>query len=127
MVLMISPIRLKLARITADLKQHEVSAQLQVSTNYVSMIERGLRQPSLAYLQAFATLVDIPLSFLLWDPATSPQKPTQSRKVEKRIEQLLGQYALSTGVSRPAPKRKPPRSMIKNDSTSVARKNARPS
>ena len=45
-------------------------------TNFVSMIERGKREPTLKYLKAFSRLVKIPLAVLLWEP---PQEAEPGR------------------------------------------------
>ena len=57
---------LKLVRIAADLKQTELAQVLGVTANYLSLVERGHREPSLTFLRKFATRLGVPLREFLW-------------------------------------------------------------
>ena len=91
-------LRLKLFRVAADLKQQEVADALKVTTNYISMIERGRRQPTLKYLKAFSRLVDVPLAVLLWEPPEKGSKKSGNEDLYARLSALMAQYANSIGV-----------------------------
>jgi len=88
--------RLKLFRVAADLKQGDLAKRLDVSTNYVYMIESGRREPSRDYLEKFAKSVNIPLSVLFLE-SSSPKDP-KARKLMEKILTLLSEYADVTGV-----------------------------
>jgi transcriptional regulator with XRE-family HTH domain len=88
-------LRLKLFRVSADLRQNEVAEALNVTTNFVSMIERGKREPTLKYLRAFAKLIKVPVSVLLWEPAKPGSK---DQDVHAKLSALMAQYAQSIGV-----------------------------
>lgn len=92
-------LRLKLFRVAASLKQQDVADALQVTVNFVSMIERGKREPTLKYLRAFSKLVKIPLSVLLWEP---PDKSSsgESSDLYSRLSALMAQYANAVGVKK---------------------------
>jgi putative transcriptional regulator len=89
-------LRLKLFRVAADLKQHEVAEALGLTTNFISMVERGKREPTLKYLRAFSRLIKVPISVLLWEP---PEKSRdKEHDVYSRLSALMAQYAKSMGV-----------------------------
>ena len=89
-------LRLKLFRVAANLKQQEVADALGLTTNYISMIERGKREPTLKYLRAFSRLVKVPLAVLLWEP---PEKGRdKDHDLYSRLSALMAQYAKTMGV-----------------------------
>ena len=93
-------LRLKLFRIAADLNQRQVADELGVSVNFVSMLERGKRDPTLKYLQAFASLVGVPVSALLWEPAQSAERSAEVQMLHERVGDLMAQFAASLGCGR---------------------------
>jgi putative transcriptional regulator len=93
-------LRLKLFRVAADLKQHEVAEELGVTTNFVSMIERGKREPTLKYLRAFARLVKVPPAVLLWEPQEKESGRKADDDLYSRLAALMAQYAKTVGVKR---------------------------
>jgi transcriptional regulator with XRE-family HTH domain len=56
--------RLKEIRLKADLSLREVARQLSVSPSFVSQIENGKSQPSVATLYSFARLLGVPIDVL---------------------------------------------------------------
>jgi transcriptional regulator with XRE-family HTH domain len=91
-------LRIKLFRVAAGLKQQDVADALNVTTNFVSMIERGKREPTLKYLRKFARLVKIPVSVLLWEPEEKSSAATDD--LYARLSALMAQYATKVGVSK---------------------------
>ena len=77
----------------AGLKQQDVAEALAVTTNFVSMIERGKREPTLKYLKAFARFVKIPLAVLLWEPPQHDGKDVANGDLYARLSALMAQYA----------------------------------
>ena len=70
--------RLKEIRQSAELSLREVARQLGVSPSFVSQIENGKSQPSVATLFGFATLLGVPMDALFesqWNgrTATNPK------------------------------------------------------
>lgn len=49
-------------RLLCDFKRPDVAANAGVGSNYLGMVERGLRDPSLALLKRLSYLYQIPLS-----------------------------------------------------------------
>jgi transcriptional regulator with XRE-family HTH domain len=94
---------LKLFRVAAGLTQRSIAERLEVSANFVSMLERGKREPTLRYLQQFAGTVGVSAAVLLWEPSEAAEKRPESADLYLRMAGLMAQYAASMGVSRPAP------------------------
>ena len=92
-------LRFKLFRVCADLKQREVADALQVSVNYVSMIERGKREPTLKYLREFATVVNVPASLLLWEMKQDESADEGTEKLRRKISALIAEFAASQSIS----------------------------
>ena len=92
-------LRVKLFRVAAGLKQQEVAETLGVTTNFVSMIERGKREPTLKYLRAFASMVGVPVSVLLWEPPEKNKKGTKAADLHTKLAALMAQYAGAIGVA----------------------------
>lgn len=57
---------LRLIRVYHDLKQKDAAARLGVSTSYISDIERGDKTPTLAVIQKYATVFDMPVSSIMF-------------------------------------------------------------
>ena len=56
--------RLKEIRLKSGLSLHEIARQLDVSPSFISQIENGKSQPSVATLYAFAKLLSVPVDVL---------------------------------------------------------------
>ena len=91
-------LRLKLFRVAAGLRQREVAQELDVSPNYVSMVERGKREPTLKYLKRFAPLAGIPVSVLLWEPFNEEGRESDAQVLHSRLAAVMAQYAAALGV-----------------------------
>jgi len=92
-------LRLKLFRIAADLKQKDVAASIGITSNFVSMLERGKREPTLQYLRAFADLVGVPVSVILWEPGKNKEGDGERADLYGRIAALMAEYANFMGVT----------------------------
>ena len=90
--------RIKLFRVAAELKQKDVAEALEVTVNFVSMVERGKREPTLRYLRAFAELANIPASVLLWEPQPTDERESESQVLHSRLAALMAEYAASMNV-----------------------------
>lgn len=67
--------RLKEIRLKAELSLREVARQLDVSPSFISQIENGKSQPSVATLYSFARLLGVPIDVLFesqWDGRIAP-------------------------------------------------------
>lgn len=67
---------LRLIRVYHDLKQNQAAEQLQISTSYLSEIERGLKTPTLDIIQRYSTVFDMPVSSIMFFSESLDQKST---------------------------------------------------
>jgi transcriptional regulator with XRE-family HTH domain len=71
--------RLRAIRLARKMSQEEFAALLQISVDFLSLIERGINAPSFENLEVFATQLGIPASQLFtFDLGTAR---TESRQV----------------------------------------------
>lgn len=57
---------LKILRVASGLRQATLAKELEVTPNYLSLVENDRREPSLAFLKKFAIRLDVPLGYFLW-------------------------------------------------------------
>jgi transcriptional regulator with XRE-family HTH domain len=91
-------LRFKLLRVSAGLKQREVAEALNVTTNYVSMIERSKREPTLDYLRRFAKVVGVPASLLLWEVDEVKDVDEHAKTLRNRVSALMAEFAAVQGI-----------------------------
>ena len=88
-------LRFKLFRTTAGMSQREVADKLGVTVNFLSMIERGRRNPTVRFLQEFADVVQVPAAALLWEPSSGTG---ETAELQQRLQALIVEYARVVGV-----------------------------
>ena len=83
---------IKLVRTANGLKQGMLARKLNVSANYLSLIENGKREPSISFLKHLAKTLDVPVGiFFLWqdlDPTNVNQRGNQLRDLLTRLEAI---------------------------------------
>ena len=83
---------IKLIRTSSGLKQKDVATKLGVTSNYVSLLESGNREPSVSLLKKMATIFGVPVGlFFLWvgnDPASSKKNIDQLRSLLAQLEAM---------------------------------------
>ncbi|MGB7434538.1 MAG: helix-turn-helix transcriptional regulator [Candidatus Acidiferrum sp.] len=58
---------IKLVRTATGIKQGALAKKLNVSANYLSLIENGRREPSISFLRRLASALGVPVGiFFLW-------------------------------------------------------------
>lgn len=80
--------RLKEIRLKADLSLREVARQLSVSPSFVSQIENGKSQPSVATLYSFAKLLGVPVDVLFesqWNGKTSADTKVDADQISRNV------------------------------------------
>ena len=82
--------RLKEIRLQGGLSLREVARQLDVSPSFVSQIENGKSQPSVATLYSFARLLGVPVDVLFeskWDGKTLSDAQPANEQIRRNILQ----------------------------------------
>jgi transcriptional regulator with XRE-family HTH domain len=78
---------IKLIRTARNIRQRELASQLNVSANYLSMLEANRRVPSVTFLRAIASKLRVPSGlFLLWAEGNTSNL---SKKQFDQVRELL--------------------------------------
>jgi transcriptional regulator with XRE-family HTH domain len=84
---------IRLCRSQKGLKLAELAKRAALSESYISLLERGARDPSLSSIEAIARALEIPVSLLIFlgsDAAETSSLPAEVReKLSTAIVQLL--------------------------------------
>lgn len=84
---------IKLIRTAKGVKQLTLAKQLDVSPNYISLIEKDRREPSVGFLRKLARELGVPVGlFFLWqdtdDPVLKAQNMVELRDLLTRIQAM---------------------------------------
>lgn len=79
---------IKLIRTARGISQRDLASELKISANYLSLIEGGKREPSLAFLNRLATELRVPIAMLFMFQG-EPIPGVESTDVDKLKELLL--------------------------------------
>jgi transcriptional regulator with XRE-family HTH domain len=83
---------IKKYRNNAGLKQKELASLLNVSVNYMSLVENDKREPSLSFIKNLASELQIPVGFLFFDADHSTEDmPKEASLAFHRIRELMYQ------------------------------------
>ena len=83
---------LKLLRTASNLKQSFLANELDVTPNYLSLVENEKREPSLTFLKKFSKKLDVPLGYLLWlalEDFTLPEELTLKKNMNTLLTTIL--------------------------------------
>ena len=74
---------LRLIRVYHDLKQKEVAEKLEISTSYLSEIEKGRKVPTLDLVQKYSAEFDLPVSSIMFfaESVDSGSASDRARKI----------------------------------------------
>ena len=64
---------IKILRVTLGLRQKDLAKRVGIQQHYLSLVEAGKRQPSLAVLRKIASQFDVPVSLLFWEAEKRPE------------------------------------------------------
>ncbi len=84
---------IKLIRTAKGVKQLTLARQLDVSPNYVSLVEKDRREPSVGFLRKVAKELGVPVGlFFLWqdtgDPVLKSRNMVELRDLLTRIQAM---------------------------------------
>ncbi|MCL5774247.1 MAG: helix-turn-helix transcriptional regulator [Firmicutes bacterium] len=83
-------IRIKQARLEADMTQEELAEAVEITPNYISMLERGRKNPSIQILKKIADVLGVSISFLTDSEEDEKMKALSPKKIKliKHIYEL---------------------------------------
>jgi len=84
---------IRVVRVARGIRSAELARLVDVTPNYVSLIENDRRRPSLSRLEAIARALDVPVAFLLRDSAGGKKSLPAARQSEHKLLQLLYEIA----------------------------------
>ena len=79
---------LKLLRTASNLTQSSLAKDLNVTANYLSLVENGRKEPSLAFLKRFSKKLDAPLGYFLW-LALEENRSQEEFDLKRKMDELL--------------------------------------
>lgn len=84
---------IKVVRTAAGIKQQALAKKLQISANYLSLVENGKREPSISFLKRLADALGVPVGiFFLWqeiNPAKAEEPGlNRLRELVTRLEAM---------------------------------------
>lgn len=79
---------IKFIRVASGLRQGEVAKRLEISQNYLSLLENNKAEPSISLLKKISGVFGVPTGFLVWEDTASPelQNPEVAAKYQKVAE-----------------------------------------
>lgn len=85
---------IKLCRTQKNLKQADLADLVQVSVSYISLLEKGKRDPNFSIVQKIAAALNIPISILAFlateNNELSDISPELAEKLSHTALQLMG-------------------------------------
>lgn len=84
---------IKFVRVASDLKQGEMATKLEISQNYLSLLENNKAEPSVALLKKISSVFGVPAGFLFWEDAmpedgSSPEITQRMHKIRSLVHEL---------------------------------------
>ncbi|HMH15683.1 MAG TPA: helix-turn-helix transcriptional regulator [Edaphobacter sp.] len=77
---------IKMVRTAKGVKQLALAARLGVSPNYISLVEKDKREPSVGFLRKLARELRVPLGlFFLWQDTSGPTSGGQNLEELKML------------------------------------------
>jgi transcriptional regulator with XRE-family HTH domain len=77
---------IKLLRTNVGIKQKDLAKKLLISSNYLSLVENGKREPSISLIERMAKELDVPISYIFWH---AYEKPKNLPKDQERFLDLM--------------------------------------
>jgi transcriptional regulator with XRE-family HTH domain len=84
---------IKLIRQVAGLTQEQMADRLQITSNYLSLLENNKATPKLALLDRIQDRFDVPASFIVWNAhfqsrKTDPELSERYRRLGEQMTEL---------------------------------------
>ena len=78
-----------LLRKSLGMKQEDVARKLDISTNYLSLIENGKKQPAEGMIQRLAELYRVPAFLFYWDEDAIKPKTAVEKSLYAELEEVM--------------------------------------
>lgn len=100
---------LKLLRTASNLTQSSLAKDLNVTANYLSLLENGRKEPSLTFLKRFSKRLDSPLGYFLWlalEENRSQEELDLKRKMDKLLIAIIREKGKNSQITKNADEEK---------------------
>jgi len=88
---------IKLIRTASGLKQKEVADKLGATSNYISLVENGKREPSISFLKRLAAVLGVPVGlFFLWEQESAGRSEKSINKIRSLLARLEAMYVFAS-------------------------------
>jgi len=83
---------IKFVRVAAGIKQGEMAKRLEISQNYLSLLENNRAEPSLSLLKKMSAEFNVPVNFLLLESSVEFESENpEANSLLKRLQELIHQ------------------------------------
>ncbi|MGB2863942.1 MAG: helix-turn-helix transcriptional regulator [Sedimentisphaerales bacterium] len=84
---------IKFVRIASGIRQGEMAKRLDISQNYLSLLENNKAEPSIALLRKISDTFGVPASFLFWEEAMpiegeTPEVTDKYNRIRSLVHEL---------------------------------------
>jgi transcriptional regulator with XRE-family HTH domain len=84
---------IKVMRTASGIKQKDIAREIGVTPNYVSLVEAGKREPSLAFLRQIAKAIGVPVGLLfLWAESADENSTSINSQVRTLLSEVEAMY-----------------------------------
>lgn len=81
---------IKIGRMNQKMSQDNLAKKLDVSKNYISLVENDKKDPSINFLKNTAKLLNVPLVLLIWEKMDIPPGRTKEEKdIRKQLDKMI--------------------------------------
>lgn len=80
---------IKEIRVSRGLPQERMAADLDVSVNYISLIENGKKKPGMPFLKKFSIRYNIPLLLLTKETIIPKAKTPKEREIRNKVVDFI--------------------------------------
>lgn len=80
---------IRIIRVRLSLPQRELAAKVGISASYLSLIEKGRREPTLSLLRTIANELGVSPAILLAVNKDPRQQPVELRRIQKDFAKLF--------------------------------------
>ena len=79
---------IKFVRVAAGLRQGDMAKMLDISQNYLSLLENNKAEPSIALVKKISNTFGIPPGFIFWEEARPDEQ--ENPEINEKYEQIKG-------------------------------------
>ena len=80
---------IRMFRTAFKIKQKDFAKQLKISANYLHLVEKGKRDPSLTFLKAVSKELKIPLTFFFLDELDESKLGPSASEIKDKLKAII--------------------------------------